>query len=85
MIIMQVSKMKQDLTPDQQQAFAAEMERFYSSPPSDLKVVADYVAVDQSRSFTLLEVSGTQRLREINKPFDPYVDYEVFEVQPVNR
>lgn len=82
MNVMQVSRMKKDLTPVQQQAFAAELERFYSSPPADLTVVADYVTVDQSCSFTLVEVASLERLHEINEPFSPYVDYEVFEVRP---
>ena len=82
MNVMQVSRMKKDLTPVQQQAFAAELERFYSSPPADLTVVADYVTVDQSCSFTLVEVASLERLHEINEPFAPYVDYEVFEVRP---
>ena len=82
MNVMQVSRMKKDLTPIQQQAFAAELERFYSSPPADLTVVADYVTVDQSCSFTLVEVASLERLHEINEPFAPYVDYEVFEVRP---
>lgn len=82
MNVMQVSRMKKDLTPVQQQAFAGELERFYSSPPADLTVVADYVTVDQSCSFTLVEVASLERLHEINEPFAPYVDYEVFEVRP---
>jgi len=82
MNVLQVSRMKKDLTPIQQQAFAAELERFYSSPPADLTVVADYVTVDQSCSFTLVEVASLERLHEINEPFAPYVDYEVFEVRP---
>ena len=85
MKFMQVSRMKNDLSPTQQKAFAAELERFYSSPPKDLTVVADYVTVDQSQSFTLLEVSHLERLHEINKAFAPYVDYEVFEVRPASQ
>ena len=84
MTFMQVSRMKKDLSPAQQKAFAAELERFYSSPPPDLTVAADYVAVDESCSFTLLEVSSLERLHEINAPFAPYVDYEVYEVRPAN-
>jgi hypothetical protein len=80
--VMQVSRMKKDLTPEQQQAFGDELEKFYSSPPGDLKVVADYVTVDESCSFTLLEVETMGRLHEINQPFAPFVDYEVFEVRP---
>ena len=85
MNIMQVSKMKRDLTPEQQREFGAVMERFYASPPTDLKIMADYVTVDRSRSFTLLEVSSIERLTEINKPFAPYVEYEVFEIQPARQ
>jgi hypothetical protein len=81
MKIMQVSRTK-TLTHDQKKAFHAELERFYAAPPKDLIVVADYVAMDQSRSFTLLEVTNLERLHEINKPFTPFVDYEVFEVRP---
>ena len=80
--VMQVSRMKKDLTPEQQQAFAAELEKFYASPPPDLKVVADHVTVDESCSFTLLEVDSMERLHEINEPFAPFVDYEVFELRP---
>lgn len=85
MRVMQVSRMKQGLTPDQQKAFQSVLERFYASPPPDLSVVADYVTVDQSRSFTLLDVPGMERLQEINEPFAPYVDYEVFEVRPASK
>lgn len=81
MKIMQVSRMKA-LNQDQQNAFHAELERFYAAPPKDLIIVADYVATDQSRSFTLLEVPDLERLHEINQPFTPFVDYEVFEVRP---
>jgi len=84
MTFMQVSKMKKNLAADGQKAFSAELDRFYASPPADLTVVADYVAVDESRSFTLLEVSSLKRLHQINAPFAPYVDYEVFEVRPAN-
>lgn len=84
MKIMQVSRTKA-LTNDQQNAFHAELERFYAAPPRDLIVVADYVAMDQSRSFTLLEVRDLERLHEINKPFTPFVDYEVFEVRPATN
>jgi hypothetical protein len=79
---MQVSKMKKDLTPAQRQEFQAELERFYSSPAADFTVVADYVTVDQSCSFTLVEVPSLERLHEINEPFAPYVNYEVYEVRP---
>lgn len=85
MKIMQVSRMKKDLTPTQHQAFIAELERFYASPPSDLIIIADYVAVDQSCSFTLLEVPDMERLREINKPFTPFVDYDAVEVRPADK
>ena len=81
MKIMQVSRMKA-LNQDQQNAFHVELERFYATPPTDLIIVADYVAIDESRSFTLLEVTDLERLHEINKPFTPFVDYEVFEVRP---
>ena len=84
MTFMQISRMKKNLAPDEQKAFSAELERFYASPPADLTVVADYVAVDDSCSFTLLEVSSLERLHEINEPFAAYVDYEVFEVRPAN-
>ena len=84
MTFMQISRMKKDLALDEQKAFSAELERFYTSPPADLTVVADYVTVDDSRSFSLLEVSSLKRLHEINEPFAPYVDYEVFEVRLIN-
>ena len=85
MKIMQVSRMKQNLSPDAHRAFRAELERFYAAPPKDLIILADHVAVDNSCSFTLLEVSNLERLYEINNPFSPYVDYDVFEVRPANR
>ncbi len=84
MTFMQISRMEKNLTPDEQKGFSAELERFYALPPPDLTVVADYVAVDESRSFTLLEVSSLKRLHQINEPFVSYVDYEVFEVRPAN-
>lgn len=85
MRIMQVSRMKKNLSPDAYRAFQAELERFYAAPPEDLTIVSDHVAVDNSCSFTLLEVSDLERLHAINKPFAPYVDYNVFEVRPATR
>lgn len=82
MNFMQVSRMKQNLTLNQKKAFNDALERFYASPPADLTVVADYVAVDDSCSFTLVDVASLERLHEINEPFAPYVDYEVFAVRP---
>lgn len=85
MKVMQISRMKQGLSPDQQKAFYAELERFYASPPIDLLVEADFVAVDESCSFTLLDVPSLERLREINQPFAPFVDYQVVEVRPATE
>ena len=85
MQIMQVSRTKKNLTPDEQKAFKAELDRFYGSPPKDLNVIVDYVAMDKSCSFTLLEVSSMERLHEINKPFSQFVDYEAIEVRPVSQ
>lgn len=85
MNVMQVSRTKKNLTPDEQRAFKAELKLFYGSPPEDLNVIVDYVAMDQSCSFTLLEVPSMERLHEINKPFSPFVEYEVIEVRPVSQ
>ena len=85
MNVMQVSRMRKDLTQDQQKAFQAELVRFYASPPGDLTILADYVSADQSCSFTVLEVSSMERLHEINEPFTPYVEYEVFEIRQATR
>jgi hypothetical protein len=82
MLVMQVSRMKRDLTPEEQKAFSQALEQFYASPPSDLGVLSDHVSVDGTRSFTLLEVAEMARLHEINEPFSPFVAYEVFEVRP---
>jgi hypothetical protein len=84
MTFMQISKMKKNLTPEEQEGFKAALERFYAAPPDDLVVLADYVAVDESRSFTLVEIHDIERLHEINEPFAPFVDYEVFAVRPAN-
>jgi hypothetical protein len=83
--VMQISRMKTNLSPAERQAFYAELDRFYASPPKDLLVEADYVAVDQSCSFTLLKVPSLERLHEINRPFVPFVDYQVVEVRPATQ
>ena len=85
MKVMQVSRVKGDLSPPQEEAFQLALQKFYASPPGDLVIAADYVTVDRSRSFTLLEVASLARLDEINKPFEPFVDYEVFEVRPASE
>jgi hypothetical protein len=84
MKVMQISRMKQGLSQEDQRAFQSELQKFYASPPRDLVISADYVAADQSRSFTILEVPSLERLHEINEPFSPFVDYEVFEVRPAS-
>ena len=83
MNVMQISRNKQ-LTPEQWEEFKAVLDKFYSSPPEDMTIIADYVAVDQSASFILLEVPSLERLAEINKPFEPFVDSETVEVRPAS-
>lgn len=83
MKVMQISRNKQ-LTPEQWEEFKAVLDQFYGSPPEDMEIIADYVAVDQSASFILLEVPSLERLKEINEPFAPFVDSEVIEVRPAS-
>lgn len=83
MKVMQISRNKQ-LTPEQWNEFKAALDKFYRSPPEDMTIIADYVAVDQSASFILLEVPSLERLKEINEPFEPFVDSEVIEVRPAS-
>ncbi len=84
MKVMQISRNKQ-LNPEQWDEFKKVLDTFYSAPPEDLEIIADYVAVDQSASFILLEVPSLERLAEINKPFEPFVDSEIVEVRPASE
>jgi len=84
MKVMQISRNK-ELTAEQWEEFKAVLDEFYSSPPEDLEILMDYVAVDQSASFILLEVPSLERLAEINRPFEPFVDSEIVEVRPASE
>ena len=84
MLYMMVSKTHKDLTSEEFAKLGELAKDFYGSIPEGVALHNDWAAIDNSRTFALVETENEALLEQIQAPFRPYVDIETIPVTPID-
>lgn len=81
MLFMLINRTRTDLSAEEFQKLGELAKAFYANIPDNVTLHADWAALDQSRTFALLEAEEQDAVEEIQAPFRPYVDIEIVPVR----
>ena len=84
MLYMLINQTRSGLSPEDYEKIARLANRFYENVPEGVKLCGDWSANDRSRTFSLIETDDPALLKEIQRPFEGYVDIEVVPVTAVS-
>ena len=84
MLFMLINKTRTDLSGEEFQQLGELAKAFYANIPGDVTLHADWAALDQSRTFALMEADDQKAIEEIQAPFRPYVDIEIVPVREIS-
>lgn len=81
---MLINRTRSDLSPEEFQKLGELARAFYANIPENVTLHADWAALDQSRTFALLEADDQDAIEVIQAPFRPYVDIEIIPVRKLS-
>jgi hypothetical protein len=84
MLFMLVNRTRSDLSSEEFQELGELAKAFYANIPKSITLHADWAALDQSRTFALMEAEKQSDVREIQAPFEPYVDIDIVPVREIS-
>lgn len=84
MLFMLINRTRTDLSAEEFQALGELAKGFYANIPDDVTLHADWAALDQSRTFALMEAENQAAIEAIQEPFRPYVDIDVVPVREIS-
>lgn len=84
MLFMLINRTRTDLSGEEFQALGELAKNFYANIPDNVTLHADWAALDQSRTFALMEADDQSAIEQIQAPFRPYVDIEVVPVREIS-
>ena len=84
MLFMLINRTRSDLTSDEFQELGELAKAFYANIPDGVTLHADWAALDQSRTFALMEADNQSDIEAIQAPFRRFVDIEVVPVRELS-
>ena len=84
MLFMLINRTRTDLSPDEFQKLGELAKVFYANIPDGVTLHTDWAALDQSRTFALMEANDQSVIDEIQEPFRPYVNIEIVPVRKIS-
>ena len=84
MLFMLINKTRTDLSAEEFQQLGELAKAFYANIPDGVTLHTDWAALDQSRTFALMEAEEQGAIEEIQAPFRPYVDIEIVPVREIS-
>ena len=84
MVFMLINRTRSDLSLDEFQKLGQLAKAFYANIPNSVTLHADWAALDQSRTFALMEAEKQSDIEEIQAPFRRYVDIEIVPVREIS-
>ena len=84
MLFMLINRTRTDLSAAEFQHLGKLAKAFYANVPDDVTLHADWAALDQSRTFALMEAEEQSTIEELQAPFRPYVDIEIVPVRELS-
>ncbi|MEJ2604645.1 MAG: DUF3303 family protein [Gammaproteobacteria bacterium] len=83
MLFMLINRTRTDLTGEEFRELGELAKAFYANIPTDITLHADWAALDQSRTFALMEAEDQAAVEAVQAPFRPYVDVEIVPVRRI--
>jgi len=83
MLFMLINRTHPDLTADEFRQLGELAKDFYADIPQGVILHADWGALDQSRTFALIEAEDQGAIEAVQAPFRPYVDIEIVPVREI--
>lgn len=84
MLFMLINRTRTDLSPEEFQNLGELAKVFYANIPDGVTLHTDWAALDQSRTFALMEANDQSVIDEIQEPFRPYVNIEIVPVRKIS-
>ena len=84
MLFMLVNRTRNDLSAEEFQELGELAKAFYANIPDGVTLHTDWAALDQSRTFALMEAEEQGAIEEIQAPFRPYVNIEIVPVREIS-
>lgn len=84
MLFMLISRTRTDLSSAEFRKLGELAKNFYANVPPGVTLHADWGALDQSRTFALMEAEEQGHIEAIQAPFRPYVDIEIVPVRELS-
>ena len=84
MLFLLTSRTRAPLSADQYGELAALAKAFYASIPAGMSIRGEWVAVDRSANYSLVEAPDVETIRRAQAPFAPFTDTTIVPVNPVS-
>ena len=84
MLFMLVNRTRTDLTAQEFRELGELAKGFYANIPDDVTLHADWAALDQSRTFALIEAADQAAVEALQAPFRRFVDIEIVPVREIS-
>lgn len=84
MLFMLINQTRRDLSGEEFQKLGELAKAFYADIPEGVTLHADWAALDQSRTFALMEADTEEAIEALQAPFRPYVDIEIVPVRRIS-
>ena len=84
MLFMLVNRTRTDLSAEEFQELGELAKAFYANIPDGVTLHTDWAALDQSRTFALMEANEQSAIEEIQAPFRSFVDIEIVPVREIS-
>ena len=84
MLFMLVNRTRTDLSAEEFQKLGELAKAFYANIPDGVTLHTDWAALDQSRTFALMEANEQSAIEEIQAPFRSFVDIEIVPVREIS-
>ena len=84
MLFMLINRTRTDLSGEEFQELGELAKAFYANIPDGVTLHTDWAALDQSRTFALMEADEQSAIEEIQAPFRSFVDIEIVPVREIS-
>ena len=84
MLFMLVSRTRTDLSKEEFALLGELAKNFYANVPEGVTLHNDWAAVDESRTFAMIEADNESVIEKIQLPFRPYVNIEIVAVRKLS-
>ncbi len=83
MLFLLTSRTRPHLSAEQYGELAVLAESFYASIPAGMSIRGEWVAVDRSANYSLVEAPGIEAERDVQAPFATFTATTIVPVNPI--